>query len=660
MLSSPIYRDPQGNRFTADRATGEWRPLEDSELGNAVPSRVLDQMGVDWDERFTLKNFSANPGTAEAFLKSLTNEDGTRKYEVFQYGDGLNFAVRRLGPDGTPIEQDFKVVDQNKGGIGEFFRDVTDLLVGDIALPTLGVIGGAFAGSAAGPAGTIAGVAAGSAAAEATRQGIGTAAGIPDNIDPVQTAVVGAVGGATQGLLAGSGALIGKFVRKGAKTVASGLRSGSGTQPAGILPRVGGEFSKRIAGLSEAEGLSANDILADAAVRFGHPAITPERTVNIAQQHMAQVAKPWISRLVAQRDALITKKMTVDLLEFERPLLKMADRILQEESIPFGSGLIDDKLKLVIKTYLQPPSRDMVQATMKPGSSPGAITAKLLGETNKWRLGLKKFPARDALRIKSRFQEFAADAGAFRSVGSEVQGAASVSPRLARQMSEFTTALNRSIKKAPGIPAAVREIDQEISAKIIARTEMLAGMGTDANNPLTWFTRALSGAGKPVRDVLKKYDSAYQGAGFFRLAREVIGALQLTPKVTSAAEFGVGASIPQIAARAGLPIGATAVGGGIVGGFTGGPVGMVAGGALGIGLASPRNIIRMTRPFSRATRAVRGEAERVAESFRPGDGGILRRGVAIPQATSAAGREFGKHIADEDKKKPRKAYFTAQ
>ena len=77
MSTRPIYRDPQGNRFTVDVDTGKWREMDALDYSKVTPVGVLQQMGVDWDERFTVKNFSANPGAALAFLENIKAEDGS-------------------------------------------------------------------------------------------------------------------------------------------------------------------------------------------------------------------------------------------------------------------------------------------------------------------------------------------------------------------------------------------------------------------------------------------------------------------------------------------------------------------------------------------------------------------------------------------------------
>ena len=146
MANLPVYRDPEGNRFTHDRTSNTWRPMTDDDYSRIDLTKISDEFGLDFKDRFIMKNFSSNPAQGLAFLRGLKNPDDSTKYEVLHYGDGLNYMVRRPG------ETEWKVADPAKGGMGEFFRDVADLIVGDIALPALGVAAGtAIGGAAAGP-----------------------------------------------------------------------------------------------------------------------------------------------------------------------------------------------------------------------------------------------------------------------------------------------------------------------------------------------------------------------------------------------------------------------------------------------------------------------------------------------------------------------------
>ncbi len=664
--ATPVYRNQAGERFTIDPETRDWRPMVDDDYGRMAPVRALDQMGVDWDERFILKNFAANPGTALSFLRGLKNDDGSTKYEAFQYGDGLNFAVRRLGPDGQALEKDFKVVDQNKGGIGEFFRDIADLLIGDIALPTIGAIGGAFAGSAVAPvAGTIAGVGAGSAAAEGVRQGIGSAAGIPDNFDPVQTAIFGATGAVTQGALAGSGALIGRFVSGAAKKVASGLAPETLEGRGGVISRSAGEFAKRIMGITEGDRLTIGEIIRETHNRFGRPAITPDRAINIVQQHTAKVARPWISRLTEQRNAAIPKTgkgSTVNLHEYKDALVDLSDIATNERTFRWGSSAVDQDLKEAAIELLEIPSRDVIQAALgrtNPGASIETINAALKAAQEAWEQKLRRVPTRLALSLKNRFQMEASMGGGFPGQGAQVPGAASVATkRFTNNLASFSRELNISIKNQ--IPKRVGDIDRELSAKIIAREKLLLFMGADAANPEASFSRALVKTGSPVRDALRAYDAAFQGSGFMRLARDVAIGSKFTPIVATEGAQGLPGAVPKIAARAGLPIGFSAIGGGVLGFAAGGLPGALIGGAAGIAAASPANIVRFGPGIARGAAAVGRGAGALSQARSTATGRILRRGAAIPFATMRSGQIYGKHVADEDKKKKRKAYFTAQ
>lgn len=657
MPSTPVYRDPQGTRYTVDRTTGAWRELTDGDFERMIPGKVLDEMGVDWDERFTFKNFAANPQTALAFLQSLTNDDGSKKYEVMPYGDGLNFATRRLNPDGTPAEEDFRLADPRKGGVGEFFRDVADLLVGDIALPTAGAVGGALAlGGTTGGVAAAPGVAAGTALAETARQGIGTALGIPENIDLTQAAVTGAVGGVAQVALAGTGAMIGKAVRKGAGALASGLRQSTATSRGGVISRASAEFAKRMTGIAEGEDLSITEILLETAARKGVPAKTPATMVNIVQQHLGAVAPRHISNLTTQRNALIAADSVVDLRKFAKPLAELTDIVTTERTFSFGESMVEQELKQMAKGLLNAPTMESVTRSLPSGTSPEALKLAFKGAVMKWEEGLARVPTRVALYMKNRLQAEAASGGGFAGIGAAVpQSTERVTPKFVHDLTKFSRSMNIGIKRQ--LPADVTRLDRQISATIIAREGLAAKMGAEAANPEMFIKNALNKAGSPIRRVMESYNKVFPELRLLRMARETAVALRMTPVVTSEAAFGLPPAVPQIAARAGLPIGFTAIGGATLGGLTVGPAGAVAGGVAGIAAASPANIVR-TAPgmIARAARVQRA-AQRLSQAGEMLGGRILRSGAAVPLATTAASRVFGKNVAKQDKKKKRVAFF---
>jgi len=294
-----------------------------------------------------------------------------------------------------------------------------------------------------------------------------------------------------------------------------------------------------------------------------------------------------------------------------------------------------------------------------PGATIGEIDAALLTAKEAWKRKLRHVPTREALYIKNRFQMEASMAGSFAGQGTQVPGAASVATKaFNNNLARFSRELNIHIKER--IPALVGKIDQEMSAKIIARENLLLFMGADAANPEASFSRALVKTGSPVRDALRAYDAAFQGSGFMRLARDVAIGSKFTPIVATEAAQGLPGAVPKIAARAGLPIGFSAIGGGVLGFAAGGLPGAVLGGAAGIAAASPANIVRFGPGLARRAAGLGRGAAALSEAQSTAGGRILRRGAAIPLATTGAARIFGKHVSDQDKKKKRKAYFTAQ
>src|SRR5712671_1677974 len=266
-MSAPLAQDPKtGSYFTADATTGDWRPINDAEVARIRPTKALDEMGVSGWERFAIKNFM-NPGTALMFLRA-------RGYDALPYGDGLNFAVRRAGS-----ADPWKLVDPQKGGVGEFLRDMLDLSVGDVALPAAGAALGAFGGAAAGPLGAAAGFAAAGAAVPA----IGKFVAAP----------------------------VGRAVQRGAAALASGLTD------TGFLGRAGETVLSRLSGVKAAEGMSVHDIFAARASAGARPLVTPANVLDAYRGHMGTVAPAAIGGLVSARDAEIAKA-TVNM----RPVLE--------------------------------------------------------------------------------------------------------------------------------------------------------------------------------------------------------------------------------------------------------------------------------------------------------------------------------------------------
>lgn len=175
------------------------RPATQADLENSEfrPLNILNEQGVTFSERFTLKNLASNPSRAKAYLRGIGYDvrDLPQSKQRFMK---WNFAVRKSPNDF------WKVVDPDGFELQDFSDLVADGLVGIAsgAGLTFGAIGAA----------------AGAAGAEAGRQAIGSAVGIPDNISGLQIGAAG-VGGAISPVV---NRAVGALAR-GAGTLGTGL-----------------------------------------------------------------------------------------------------------------------------------------------------------------------------------------------------------------------------------------------------------------------------------------------------------------------------------------------------------------------------------------------------------------------------------------------------
>ncbi len=142
----------------------------------STPESPENSMGTTGWERFVVKNLVNSPATAKAYLQA-------HGYEVAEYGDGFNFAVRK-GPG-----QPWRMVDP-KGG-ADVGWDLLDLTAD--ALGAAAVIEGLAIGGPAGAMGA-------GMLAEAGRQRAGQIAGVPQAMDPAKMGWAGVAGGALPAL----------------------------------------------------------------------------------------------------------------------------------------------------------------------------------------------------------------------------------------------------------------------------------------------------------------------------------------------------------------------------------------------------------------------------------------------------------------------------
>jgi hypothetical protein len=622
---------PDGSLIMPDPQTGQWRPLAAEDYQHLRPTKFLDEMGTDKTERFTYKNFVVNPALLPAAIRAKHPD-----WDVIPYGDGFNAFIRKPGEDG------WKVLDPAKGGLAEFWNDVTDVLVGDVILPTAG----ATLGAGAGPVGVGAGV----AGAELVRQGIGSALGLPNNIDLTQAAVQGAAGGA----LSWGGALLGKAGRASARGVARAFQQRAPGQTPGIVSRGAEQFAGKVLGIEPGRRMPVSTIILDRAAMGKKPTITPSDAVNFYQEHLAGPAKGIVSELIDQRNAMMPEGTTINLRPMKDALTDLVGDVTSERTFRHGESALRQEMKEIARGLLTPPSREAIEAQLGAAANPGAVKAALRVATRQWELGLEKVPANVAFYIKNRLQSEAAARGAYAGTFANVPGSAErVDLDFLRNLATYTRDLNTTIKRQ--LPGAVARIDARVSRIISASHGMSRKLGADAANPEAFISGVFEKRGGPAFDLLRRYD-AVMGTRLMDRAREAFIGLRFTPREVLPAEFGIPKTLPQMAASTGLPIGATGATSGIVGGLLGGPAGAVAGIAGGMALTSPAALTRIAPGLVKAGAAVqRGASRLAATSSGPASRLIGRAGVIAPGAKAAGA--YGRHIADQDKKKKRRAYF---
>lgn len=667
-MPRPLARDPQtGTYLTVDPETNQWRALNDAEFGNLRPSKVLDEMGVGPGERFVLKNF-LNPGTASMWLRS-------RGYEVLPYGSGLNFAVRRSA------EEPWRVVDPAKGGVGEFFRDMLDISVGDIALPAVG----AALGAAGGPLGA----AAGAGGAELARQGIGAAiAGDLGNIDPLQAGAVGAVGGT----LPVVGRAAGSLVRRGAGALARGLAK------EGAVTRASESLITRITGLRPAQNLSVIDIIS-ARAQTRRPFGTPADVLDVLQRHMDEIAAPELTRLGSMRDRVVeTASVNVrDVVEGFLHATGERGRSFRNVLGPFVTPRLNVgtvELRERIVALLQPPTWEQAAARAGPDAPAPSVKAILDDLTETWLQGLESVPAPTALHVRQTIQKFVADRGGFEGVRSTAPGAMEpLDPGLGKDLrafvSKWTDKVHRELRDQ-GLDDAV-SLDARIHTLASARDSVRHFVGVDRGSAENTVRRAFEPGppqfmGRSFLEAIKDYDGAFPGVTWRSLIDEVfvpraaagapgtaegivreafIGS-QFTPRIGLRETFGT----PEMLARptaVGSPLGAQFITGGALGGLTGmaaggpagGLIGAAAGAPLGFLAFSPAAVVRVAPTLLRAGRVIRGRASSVAIRTSP---------LLSPAAQAAASvglqgiarSEFGKVLVQNDAPRRQRRLLVGQ
>lgn len=672
-MPRPLAKDPQTGRFyTVDPKDGQWRPLTDMEYGNLRPSAVLDEMGVDPGERFVIKNF-LNPGMAEMFLRS-------RGYEVLKYGSGLNFAVRKNE------NEPWKVLDPDKGGIGEFFRDVADVVIGDIALPTIGATAGAAAGG-------LPGAMVGSAAAEGVRQAIGQSiAGDSggSNFDPLQIGIAGAS--------AGAGAAVGAALRPVGRVAQAGAqRLAHSLEPTGALSRAAETVLSRLTKIREASGLRVYDITSYRQRQGVRPFLTPADVLDISQIHMGEVAGKRIETAVANRDAMLGGK-TVNMRSVIEKWLRKPGAPEKDLTLGLrrvgraaagGGRVAPEEIDLTseISALFGAPTWQRAAANAPLGASKMEIKAIYDQMIERWLTEMETVPANIAARVRTHIQRAVAEAGAYKKLGIRPRGSVKpmsdkASADLTRFVGEWKEAFHADLD-SQGF-GRVRQLDDYIHRLARARDELRIYLHADR----TTGEKALMDAFAPGREYLiraiKEYDAAFPGNQWYQLAQRVaipqaaasaphslesqtfetfVGG-QFSPRIGRPELYG----LPQIIApptATGAPLGlafTTSALGALTGGAVSGLPGAVAGGAVGGFLAfSPSALIKVAPWFVRGGQVIQSGARSIARMQAPPLVGPASAAAAAASLASLGRSDLGKTVVrQESREKPRKAVFVGE
>ena len=621
-MPRPVATDKNGARYTTDPVTNEWRPLTDEEFGSAIPAGILDEQGVTDGTRFLVKNLA--PPTALAMLQ-------LKGYQAVQYGDGYNFAVRRSS------QEPWKLVDPDKGGISEFWRDVVDLL-GDIG------VGAATAAGTAGGFGvaSMATGAASGAGAEAVRQTIARSiAGLPQGLD-IPEIVGSAIGG-------GIAPPVGRAIGGAARGIVRGVKQF--TRSGGALSRAGEAFTKKVTEtVKGAQGMEISEIMLETAARKGQPVFTPEDGVMLLRQHMDEIAEPQLRALAQARDAAVSENSTVNLFDMRRTLRGLSGIVEPSGELKALSPDARAKLQQVVVGLLRPPSKKAIEANLRasigpiifgPGGevlaggapTPAAINAAWKVAVRKWQIGLQRVPGKAGMRLKKVLQNELSDRKGLRTVGVATPGAAKpAGEEETRLLGTFVKRLTDRIHR--DLPKRVAALDSDLSKRINARDGLRGFFGAKKLGEADAAFNNMRGALKPGNEkivlALKEYDRQFPGLGFEtlarraarlpsgatrtlpisaqrggseELARQVTQGEQFTPIAGDKAEFGVPSPFGRFTAT-GSVFGASLLGGGIGYGL-GGEEGVLPGLMLGAGapfLFSPAALVKLA-PFTTGVNA---------------------------------------------------------
>ncbi len=597
-----IVRDKSGQTIVVS-PDGSRRPASSADLQDMTitnPNIVnQEESGVEKFERFNLKNFAANPGAAKAYLRSLG-------YEVANFGSGFNFAVRNRG------ETQWKVVDPpvGHGGVGEFFKDMTDL--------TADVLGG-FATGAATTAGAVGGlpgaVAAGAGAGagvEAGRQGIGSALGIPDNTDLGQVATVGALSGALP--VAGAGL---RAVGRGAASLAG---------KAGVeVPQMLRTAGARIAGIKDQPGMDAGEILSRrAAIPAGEVIKSPSEFLDVVRAKFDHIANREFPEVIEARrilnqhpDANVNVTGMVRFLRNQRGSL----RNIEDVDAAAKAGRALDQISELTGADLSDVGRQRPLFGPYDKTTPREIIVS----------------ARQADKIKSSLQDLVDSAKGYEGKPGD--------KTLTRNLRLVAHKLRLKMEDAlGGRSGQYAKANASAHEKIEARDAMRDMFGGHVQNAESNVINLIGKGKKEARDTIENFDRIFN-THFKELADRANVGYRINP--TEGPDFGKGELLGRMTATGNF-VGTGLVGtGAITGGFAGGPLGALAGAGVGLGAAmgaSPRAIIGLTRAAQRTAPITAGASAWVRDVGRP----LLRSmtlGNLPPEARASALNAFQQGLA---------------
>jgi len=653
MARKQVFRDPTSGSMVMEdlNSPGGFRELTDEELPQLRPSKVLDEMGVSDFERFTLKNFATSPAQAQQFLVG-------RGYEVMQMGDGLNFATRRSAAE------PWRVVDPNKGGMSEFFRDMID---------HASDVGAAFAfGAGVAAGGGVASLATGAATAaliEGGRQVIGQNLGIPDNIDPLQIGVQGAIGGATGPVLSG----IGKAVK--------GVGGAIAARAPGLVKtaRQGVSFvAGRIAGVEEVAGLTIGQAFVMRAERMLHGKFTglptPIDVVDASRVLLREVGGKGgaLDALTVARNGLVKRsKAVMDVSGAVDDVINLGSlKKAQEATGALRPAGLQEAFTNAEAAEARGLSNQISAILGGPPGEAGFKNAEGVVNQEAFKLateafeeGLRNTPVAVGLRLKALVTNWVNENKGF--IGVDQPGIRNaISEELVAGMRTVGARLQILSNKAMGTELRAAngktfaEMNDKLSRMIDARFDFRKVVGDGVNGAESFISSYAGGETEWARRTVRAFDKEF-GYNVDRLIGETTLGLQFTK--ANVAPFGEPSILPRLGATGqfigpSIVAGAT-TGGGVLGfqdeSVTGGGLAGAAGGSgigflIGLGLASPQTLVRSARVARPFGEFLTRRAEKLAGLTLPSTVGTNLRAAGMATVASIAKTEMGKAISRQD------------